>query len=63
MTDLKQLEDYQTAELMAAKVGAVLSLFYERNGQMPTGDFLSDNTDDEGKFVQELAPRNCFSCS
>ena len=38
LNDLKQLEDFQTAELMAAKVSAVLSIFYERNGQAQTGD-------------------------
>ena len=57
MTDLKQLEDYQTAELVAAKVSAVLSLFYVRNANVPTGDFLSDaEEDDDGKFIQELSP-------
>lgn len=57
MIDLKQLEDYQTAELIAAKVSAVLSLFYVRNSNVPTGDFLSDvDEDDDGKFIQELSP-------
>lgn len=56
LNDLKQIEDFQTAELMAAKISAVLSIFYERNGQAPQGDFLSDEDDDKGTFVQELAP-------
>ena len=56
LNDLKQLEDFQMAELMAAKVSAVLSIFYERNGQAQAGDFLSDEEDEKGAFIQELAP-------
>lgn len=51
------MEDYQTAELCAAKVGAVLNLFYERTDMNPEGQFLdSEADDDQGAFVQDLGP-------
>lgn len=55
LNDLKQLEEYQTAELVAAKVGAVLSIFYEPNNNSPEGRFLSEE-DGDSEFVQELSP-------
>ena len=62
LNGLKQLEDLDTAELFASKIAACLGLFYERNGQTPTGDFLG-NDEDEGTFAQEIAPRNGKRCS
>lgn len=55
---LKQLDDYAIAELFAAKVGACLNLFYERNGQSELGDVLDgDITEtDQGEFISELSP-------
>lgn len=55
MNDLKQLEDYRIAELMAAKTGACLALFYERNSLPEQGTVLGDE-DDPGVFVQSLEP-------
>lgn len=52
---MKQIEDLDTAELFASKIAACLGVFYERNGNMPVGDFLGDD-DDQGQFVQELSP-------
>lgn len=40
MNDLKQLDEYQEAELMAAKLGAAMTLFYERNDQAVAGDIM-----------------------
>ena len=63
--DLKCLDDYSVAELMAAKIGAVMALVYERNGQAQAGDFL-DNADgiddDPGSFAQELSPGMTTIC-
>lgn len=60
LLDLKQLDDYRTSELLAAKAGACLSVFYERNTMTNSGDFLdrSVGTDEEdpGVFVQTLEP-------
>lgn len=58
--DLKQLDDYGVAELMAAKVAAVMSLAYERNNQAQTGDFLDSAQaaeDEPGVFAQNIEPR------
>lgn len=57
--DLKQLDDYGVAELMAAKVAAVMSLAYERNNQAQTGDFLDSAQaaeDEPGVFAQNIEP-------
>ncbi len=58
LIDLKQLDDFQIAELMAAKSSAVFSIFYEPNGMLPEGDFPHDGEEGEavGTFVQALAP-------
>lgn len=56
MDSLKQLDDFAQAELIAAKVQSCQGVFYQRNGQTPNGDFLSQNTDDEGAFLQQLSP-------
>lgn len=57
LDDIKQIQDYRIAELMAAKSAACLGIFYERNGQSVAGDFMSeDEEDDKGEFVQSLAP-------
>ena len=57
LNDLKQIEDLDVAELFASKVAACQGVFYERNGQTPVGDFLSDQeANDQGTFIQELAP-------
>lgn len=57
LDDIKQIQDYRIAELMAAKSAACLGIFYERNGQAVAGDFMSeDEEDDKGEFVQSLSP-------
>lgn len=57
LDDIKQIQDYRIAELMAAKSAACLGIFYERNGQAVAGDFMSeDEEEDKGEFVQSLAP-------
>ena len=57
MDSLKQLEDYATAELIAAKVCSCQGVFYERNTNTPAGDFISQNqASDDGSFLQELSP-------
>lgn len=61
LLDLKQLDDYRTSELLAAKAGACLGVFYERNSMTNSGDFLdrasgSPEEDDPGVFVQTLEP-------
>lgn len=56
LNDLKNLEDYKVAELLAAKTSACMALFYERNNMAEQGDFLNDADEDKGTFLQELAP-------
>jgi lambda family phage portal protein len=57
LADLKQLDDYQVSELMAAKMAACMALFYERNGQEPLGNFMgAPDEEDNGSFIQELSP-------
>ena len=58
MQDLKGLEDFGVAELMAAKIAAVMSLAYERQpNSAQAGDFLDEaEGDDPGSFAQELSP-------
>lgn len=57
LQSLKQLDDFAVAELIAAKVSSCQGIFYERNGQNPTGNFLGqDEPDDEGNFLTQLAP-------
>lgn len=57
MESLKQLDDYAVAELIAAKVASCQGVFYERNGNAPVGDFISQNqASDDGTFLQELCP-------
>lgn len=62
---LKQIADYNLAEILAAKTGAVLALAYERNGQAQAGQFMSDSDagidDDPGTFAQTLEPRNEYN--
>ena len=57
LEDLKQLEDYRVAELMAAKTSACLGIFYERNSSPVAGDILNEaDEEDKGEFVQSLEP-------
>lgn len=58
LQSLKQLEDYAEAELIAAKVASCQGIFYERNNDVPRGDFLNqkDMEDDQGTFLTELNP-------
>lgn len=53
---LKQLDDFAVAELIAAKIQSCQGIFYQRNGQTPTGDFLKQEENDEGIFLTELSP-------
>lgn len=53
---LKQLDDFAVAELIAAKVCSCQGIFYERNSQTPAGDFLGQQTNDEGSFLTSLSP-------
>jgi len=59
---LKNLEDYRTAEILAAKVASCVGVFYERNNINPAGDFIDElnEHDDKGEFMQTLEP---FSAS
>lgn len=57
LEDIKQLSDYNIAEILAAKTGAILALAYERNNQAQAGDFLDENDgQDPGTFAQSLEP-------
>lgn len=59
LNDIKQLEDYRVAEIMAAKTSAVMAIFYERNANSPTaGDMIDEasGTAGVGTFIQELTP-------
>lgn len=56
LQSLKQLDDFATAELIAAKIQSCQGVFYERNNQSPVGDFMSQTVDDEGSFLQQLSP-------
>ena len=47
INDLNQLDEYQTAELAAAKLGASLSIFYERNEQPIAGNVMAAASDEE----------------
>lgn len=56
---LKQLADYNLAEIVAAKTGAMLAFAYERNSQPEQGKFRDENLSDEedkGTFTQALEP-------
>lgn len=53
---LKQLDDFAVAELIAAKIQSCQGVFYQRNGQAPTGDFLGQEDNDDGAFLQQLSP-------
>lgn len=54
---LKQLDDFGTAELIAAKIQSCQGIFYERNTQTPTGNFLDqEQIDVEGSFLTQLTP-------
>ena len=57
LDDIKQIQDYRVAELLAAKTAACLGIFYERNSQPVAGDFLNEGEEeDRGTFVQSLEP-------
>lgn len=58
LQSLKQLDDYAVAELIAAKVASCQGVFYERNNDVPQGDFLNqkDMEEDSGSFLTELNP-------
>lgn len=57
METLKQLDDYNVAELIAAKIQSCQGIFYERTGNAPVGDFINQNqATDDGTFLQELSP-------
>ena len=57
LDDIKQIQDYRVAELLAAKTAACLGIFYERNNQPVAGDFLNEGEEeDRGTFVQSLEP-------
>lgn len=57
LEDLKHIDDYTLAELLAAKTSACLGIFYERNSNSQSGDFLDQSDDnDPGSFVQNLEP-------
>lgn len=59
LADVKQLEDFRVAELMAAKTSACMSIFYERNSSVNSGDFLDQANganEDKGTFINELTP-------
>ena len=53
---LKQLDDFAVAELIAAKVSSCQGIFYQRNEKTPVGDFLGQDGNDEGTFLQQLSP-------
>ena len=54
---LKQLDDFAVAELIAAKIASCQGIFYERNANNPTGEFIGqEEVEDNGTFLKELAP-------
>lgn len=53
--NLRQLDDYRTAELVHARVGSAIMGVWEWNGQNPN-DVLGGDEDDEGQFVREIKP-------
>ena len=56
---LKQLDDYYIAELIQAKISSCLSIFYQRNSDQTSGDFIDQNTDviqEQGAFISEISP-------
>lgn len=67
LNDMKQIEDYKEAEIVAAKMSACQAIFYERNQSPINGDFRSegsiDDSNDEGEFIQTIAPRHGLSCA
>lgn len=54
INDLRQLDEYQEAELAAAKLGAALSIFYERNEQSLAGDVMAATSEEEPNL--EIGP-------
>ena len=57
LNDIKQLEDYKEAELMAAKAAACLAIFYERNQNAVQGRFdVEESETKKGEFLKDLAP-------
>ena len=54
--NLKQLDDYRTAELVHAQIGSCCMGVWEWNGQN-ADDIITDSTaDDKGEFIREIKP-------
>lgn len=54
--NLKQLDDYRTAELVHAQIGSCCMGVWEWNGQN-ADDIITDGTaDDKGEFIREIKP-------
>lgn len=54
---MKNLEDYRTAEILAAKVASCVGIFYERNNMSVKGDFIEEQEgNNQGEFAKKLEP-------
>ncbi len=57
LNDLKQLDDYKEAELMAAKTAACSPIVYERNQNSVQGRFdVEEDVTGKGEFIQSVEP-------
>jgi lambda family phage portal protein len=54
--NLKQLDDYRTAELIHAQIGSCCMGVWEWNGQNPDDIITDSSADDKGEFVREIKP-------
>lgn len=53
--ELRQLDDYRTAELVHAQIGSAVMGVWEWDGKN-TDDILGSDEDDAGEFVREIRP-------
>ena len=53
--DLRQLDDYRTAELVHARIGSAVMGVWEWNGK-DSDDIISEDENDPGEFAREIRP-------
>ena len=54
--NLKQLDDYRTAELIHAQIGSCCMGVWEWNGQNSDDIITDSSADDKGEFIREIKP-------
>lgn len=54
--NLKQLDDYRTAELIHAQIGSAVMGVWEWNGQNSDDIITDSSANDQGEFIREIKP-------